>query len=238
MNSCFIGGAFAIRVLDSGERPVEAVRHLGASHPSVSGANMTTTRRTFLMSGLAVAGIPVLGRPPRSSFEKLGIAAVGVGGKGASDIASVAVGHNVVALCDVDGSRLDAAGKKYEGATLHRDWRRMLEQQDIDAVTVSTPDHMHAPVAMAGWFAAPEVEVEADDHYLQWSNACVGVGTTVSSFDSAGPLTEIVLLGNVAYRVGREIEWDAANLRARNAPEAASLIRREYRPGWAVSWVR
>ena len=40
---------------------------------------------------------------------------------------------------------------------------------------------------------------------------------------------------DVAYRVGRKLEWDSANLRATNAPEAAPFIRREYRPGWSLS---
>ena len=74
---------------------------------------------------------------------------MGVGGKGAGDIAMTSKGQNVVAICDVDDRTLRRAALKYSGAKLYHDWRKLLEQADIDAVTVSTPDHMHVPVAMA-----------------------------------------------------------------------------------------
>ena len=56
----------------------------------------------------------------------------------------------------------------------------------------------------------------------------------MSNFDYAGRLTEFVLLGNVALRVGKKIEWDARKLRATNCPEADQYIRREYRKGWEL----
>lgn len=71
-------------------------------------------------------------------------------------------------------------------------------------------------------------------HYAEWITACKGGPRALSNFDYAGPLTEMVLLGNVALRAGRKIEWDAEKLRVMNAPEAARFIRREYRAGW--SW--
>lgn len=58
-------------------------------------------------------------------------------------------GQNVVAICDVDDRTLRKAGLQYTNATPYHDWRKLLEQSDIDAVTISTPDHMHVPVAMA-----------------------------------------------------------------------------------------
>ena len=54
----------------------------------------------------------------------------------------------------------------------------------------------------------------------------------MSNFDYAGPLTEAVLLGNVAIRAGKRIDWDAANLRARDLAAADQYIHREYRKGW------
>jgi hypothetical protein len=56
----------------------------------------------------------------------------------------------------------------------------------------------------------------------------------LSNFEYAGRLTEMVLLGNVALRVGQKIEWDAAKLQAKNCPAAAQYIHREYRKGWHV----
>jgi hypothetical protein len=50
--------------------------------------------------------------------------------------------------------------------------------------------------------------------------------------DFASPLTEVMLLGGLALRTGRKIEWDAQNMRAKNCPDADRFIRREYRKGW------
>lgn len=126
------------------------------------------TRRQFLQttslaaSGLWLAGCATSAPKPRriSASEKLNIAGVGVGGKGAGDIAETSVGNNVVALCDVDDNTLAGSLKKYPGAKTYNDWRRMLEQKDIDAVTISTPDHMHAPIAMAAMQLGKHVYVQ------------------------------------------------------------------------------
>lgn len=72
------------------------------------------------------------------------------------------------------------------------------------------------------------------DHHGEWIRACKGEGTTLADFEYSGWLTEANHLGNVAYRLGRRLEWDADNLRCRNVPEAAALIRREYRKGWEL----
>ncbi|HAV62988.1 MAG TPA: hypothetical protein DCY13_11560 [Verrucomicrobiales bacterium] len=70
-------------------------------------------------------------------------------------------------------------------------------------------------------------------HYEEWINACKGAPNTGASFDYSGPFTEWVLLGNVAVRAGRKLEWDGETMTASNAPELAPLVRREYRKGWA-----
>jgi predicted dehydrogenase len=71
-------------------------------------------------------------------------------------------------------------------------------------------------------------------HHIEWIAAAKGGPRPLSSFDDSGPLTETVLLGNLALRVGKKIEWDAKAMKARNVPEAASFIHREYRKGWEV----
>ncbi len=71
-------------------------------------------------------------------------------------------------------------------------------------------------------------------HYNEWIRACKGEGSALCNFGYAGPLAETVLLGCVAYRTGRRIEWDAERLRVTNAPEAMKYIRREYRKGWTL----
>ena len=92
-------------------------------------------------------GNTVIGSP-RSPAEKLNVACVGVGGKGASDMGACR-GENIVAICDTDTNRLNQAGSRVaKKAEKFTDYRKMLDRKDIDAVTVSTPDHNHAPAAM------------------------------------------------------------------------------------------
>jgi predicted dehydrogenase len=82
---------------------------------------------------------------------------------------------------------------------------------------------------------APTLPRAKDNPYQEWIQACKGGPKCLSNFDYAVPLTEFVLLGNVALRTGKKIEWDAKNLRVKNAPEAAQYIRREYRKGWEIT---
>ena len=86
--------------------------------------------------------------------DRLNIAAVGAGGKGRSDIESVAH-ENIYALCDIDDNRLADTLQQEFAATFrdkvktYRDYREMLDNEpEIDAVLISTPDHMHAPIAV------------------------------------------------------------------------------------------
>lgn len=73
------------------------------------------------------------------------------------------------------------------------------------------------------------------DHYLQWTNAIRGEGKTTSNFVYAGPLTETVLLGTIASRFANEkLEWDSANLRFTNVPQANDFVKQPYRKGWEV----
>ena len=69
---------------------------------------------------------------------------------------------------------------------------------------------------------------------IEWMESCRGGPKALSSFDYAGPFTEMVLLGNLAVRLQKKIEWDSKNLKATNAPEAEKFIRTEYRKGWAL----
>jgi len=71
-------------------------------------------------------------------------------------------------------------------------------------------------------------------HYAEWIHACKTGSPTTCNFEYAGWLTEANHLGNVAYRTGKKLEWDAAKLYAPNAPEAEPFIHRDYRKGWTL----
>ena len=110
--------------------------------------NAPIDRRTFLRTGAAMgAGITVLKsgilRAGNSPNEKLNIAVIGVGGRGRSNLNNVK-GENIVALCDVNEENLAKAAQAFPEAKTYIDWRKCLEQKDIDAVVCSTTDHTHA----------------------------------------------------------------------------------------------
>jgi predicted dehydrogenase len=106
-------------------------------------------RRRFLKSSAALAVPFIIPRSVRGANEKLNVAGIGVGGKGEVDVAHCA-GENVVALADVDEARAATTIRKFPGAKVYRDFRKMLDElgKGIDAVTVSTADHTHAVAAV------------------------------------------------------------------------------------------
>ena len=91
------------------------------------------------------------------------------------------------------------------------------------------------PTSRKDDFAKPEKTLpRSPGHYAEWLQACKGGQPAGSDFVAkACRLTEFVLLGNLAIRAGKKIEWDASAGRAKNAPELDAHIRREYRAGWA-----
>lgn len=71
-------------------------------------------------------------------------------------------------------------------------------------------------------------------HWNEWVNACKTGSPTTCNFDYSGALTESVLLGVVAYRSGEQLNWNAGELKAPNAPNAEPFIKKRYREGWKV----
>lgn len=121
--------------------------------------NASISRRNFVKNvSIAGAGffiVPrhVLGRGFIAPSDKLNIAGIGVGGKGQSDLFEFAKSSkvNIVALCDVDDRQAVKARETYKKATYYKDFREMLakEKNNIDAVSISTPDNTHAVATLA-----------------------------------------------------------------------------------------
>jgi predicted dehydrogenase len=96
--------------------------------------------------------------------------------------------------------------------------------------------HVLLPEETFADFKRPEPFIpDSIGHHLEWIDACKTGAPTTCNFEYAGWLTEANHLGNVAFRTGKKLEWDAEKMQATNAPESAPLIRREYRKGWSLT---
>jgi predicted dehydrogenase len=131
-----------------------------------------TSRRDFVKKGaLAIGGFYLVprhvlgGKGFIAPSDKLNIASIGAGGKGSSDIRNAynKGANNVVALCDVDfNGSAKATATTFKDAKQYKDWRVMLNEmgKDIDALTISTPDHNHAVIASAAMQLGKHVYVQ------------------------------------------------------------------------------
>jgi len=149
-------------------------------------------RATSLATGAVAFGVPTLLRGANLN-SKLNIACIGAMGKGKSDTDCCA-GENIVALCDVDAGRCAEQLKKYSTATFFQDYRKLLDKlgTNIDAVTVSTPDHFHAIAASAAmrlgkhvYCQKPLVQTIYEARYLRELAHETGVVTQMGNQGSA-----------------------------------------------------
>lgn len=131
----------------------------------------STSRRDFVKTAaVAAAGFMIVprhvlgGKGYVAPSDKLLIAGVGVGGKGQSDLSGFAKNPKaeIAFLCDVDDRRAAETVKTYPKAKYYKDWREMFdkERRHFDAVSVSTPDHNHAIVALAAMRRRKHVYVQ------------------------------------------------------------------------------
>ncbi|MEZ6127378.1 MAG: Gfo/Idh/MocA family oxidoreductase [Planctomycetaceae bacterium] len=96
--------------------------------------------------------------------------------------------------------------------------------------------HLLLPEDKFSDFTPPEPFIPKSlGHHAEWIHAAKTGDPTTCNFEYAGWLTEANHLGNVAYRTGKKLEWDAAAMKAVNAPEADRFIRRSYRDGWTLT---
>ncbi|HEY7329324.1 MAG TPA: Gfo/Idh/MocA family oxidoreductase [Gemmataceae bacterium] len=166
--------------------------------------------------------------------EKLRVASVGVAGKGWEDHTLIAASPHVeiVALCDVDEDEkhLGRAAKHYPQAKRFTDWRRLFEQaRDFDAVIVSTPDHMHAPIALPAMklgkhvfcqkplthtvFEARQMRLAAEKYHL-----VTQMGNQIQSHSAYRTAVKLVQDG-VIGRVKEVLSWQGGPMRWRLADD-------------------
>ena len=112
-----------------------------------------SSRRSFIKSGATLAGAalaPNLLFGQQKKPAELQVAAIGCNGKGLSDITEIAGGNRIAFLCDVDANYAGEARTRFPEAKFFQDYREMFAEvaDKIDVVTVSTPDHMHFPIAL------------------------------------------------------------------------------------------
>lgn len=126
-----------------------------SNHSEKANLSSSLSRREFVGAAALAAAFTFVpkrvlgGAGVDSANNKLNIAGIGVGGRGASDIQGVS-SQNIVALCDTDLRRASGTIKKFPNARIYRDFREMLdkEHKNIDAVIIGAPDHIHAPASI------------------------------------------------------------------------------------------
>ncbi len=169
---------------------------------------MSTRRKFIRNTSLAAAGffiVPryVLGKGYISPSDKLNIAGIGVGGKGIVNLMLSwnKEAENIVTLCDVDDRQAVEARKKWPNASYHRDFRVMLEKEgkNIDAVIVSSPDHMHTVQTIAAMQLGKHVYAEkplthdiAEARFLTQAEQKYKVVTQMGNQGSSGDATRSI----------------------------------------------
>jgi predicted dehydrogenase len=133
----------------------------------------------------------------------------------------------------------------YQGEEKPSQWReKKIPQWDSGVLFVGSKGmvladygkHLLLPEETFRDFKRPEPFLaDSLGHHQEWIHACKTGAPTTCCFDYSGPLTEANHLGNVAYRVGKKLNWDSAKLKATNAPEAAPFLRRKYQKGWKLA---
>ncbi len=193
------------------------------------------SRRELLVSAAAGAGALMCtdswAQQPKSANERLAFACIGVGGKGSSDTADAAKNGDIVAICDVDQKTLYQASELYPNAKLFADYRRMLDEmgKSIDAVTVSTPDHTHAPAASLA---------------MRMGKHCFCQKPLTHSLYEARKLAELAKRHKVATQMGNQgtagdsLRLNAAMIRAGALGTVTSVHVWTNRPIWPQGQAR
>ena len=166
------------------------------------------TRRSFLYSSLLAGVAPAVFAAAGGRFvspnSKLNIASIGAGGR-ALQVLGGLESENIMALADVDWARAAGGFQRFPNATRYKDFRQMLDRErSIDAVLIATPDHMHAPAALAAMQLGKHVYVEKPLTRTPWEARLLT--------EAAAKYRVATQMGNQGYsheatRVASEIIW-------------------------------
>jgi predicted dehydrogenase len=173
------------------------------------------SRRRFLrraggtLAAFTIASPDILGGARTPPSEKLNVAFIGAGGRGEASIGGLQGGNNVVALCDVDFRQAGKAFKRFPDAKRYQDFRRMFDELEktIDLVAVSTPDHTHAPAALAA--------IRRGKHVYCEKPLAHSVGEVRAIMKAAREHRVVTQLGNQGHSSGdirRLVEWVRAGV--------------------------
>jgi len=173
------------------------------------------TRRHFFYGSLLAGAIPAggFGSEPslkaagfKSVLDKLNVAGIGFGNRGADDLANVATSENIVALCDVNQDYAARVFARYDKAPRYKDFRVMLEKEgsNIDAVIIGTPDHSHAYIGLYAMQHGKHVYCEKPLTRTVWEARLMR--------EAAAKYKVATQMGNQGYshegtRVAAEIFW-------------------------------
>jgi predicted dehydrogenase len=194
----------------------------GVVRQATAGLPNGLDRREFIKASALVAGMgvwvaaggtQVRGVEAQSANEKINVASIGVGGKGDGDSDQAAKHGNLVAICDVDENTLNKKAARHPDAKKYTDFRKMFDEmgKQIDAVTISTPDHTHAVATMQAIkmgkhvycqkplthdvFEARQIRLAAAEHKV--SSQMGNQGTRNNKFREGVDAMRAGLIGNV-----------------------------------------
>ncbi len=87
---------------------------------------------------------------------------------------------------------------------------------------------------MRAYRKPPKTLARVKGHHRDWLDACKGKGAASDHFDYSGPLTEFTLMGNVALRAGKKLDFDWKNMVVTNVADANKYVKPRYREGWTI----
>jgi predicted dehydrogenase len=165
------------------------------------------SRRRFLQTGAALTASALAAQQRPAPADRIRLGIVGVAGQGEYNLNNVAH-EEIVALCDVDLNRAAPARRRFPRARFYEDYRRLLDQRDLDAVVISIPDHMHAFVGLAALRAGKHVycekplahsvsEVRLMRREAARQNAVTQMGTQIHAGENYRRVVEIVQAGTL-----------------------------------------